>query len=35
VLRAVGASTARDIAVSMGDELVRELGEEISGDLPH
>jgi AbiTii len=35
VLRAVGTSTARDIAVSMGDELVRELGEEIIRDLPH
>jgi len=35
VLRGVGTSAAQQIAVSMGDDLVRELGNEIVGALPH
>jgi AbiTii len=35
VLRAVGTSTAQEVVVSMGDELVRELSSEIIRDLPH
>jgi hypothetical protein len=38
VLRALGvagATTAQKIAIQMGDDLVRELGDEIIRDLPH
>jgi hypothetical protein len=34
-LGAAGATTAQKIAVQMGDEFVRELGDEIIRDLPH
>jgi AbiTii-like protein len=34
-LGVVGKSAAQQVAVSMGDELVRELGEEIVRELPH
>jgi AbiTii-like protein len=35
VLGVTAKSTAQQIAVSMGDELIRELGEEIVRELPH
>jgi hypothetical protein len=34
-LRAAGSSAAQQLAVSMGDELLHELGTEIARELPH
>lgn len=35
LLRTVGPSAAGKLAISMGDELIRELGGEVIRDLPH
>lgn len=35
VLRVAAPSAAQKIAISMGDELIRELGEEVARSLPH
>jgi hypothetical protein len=35
LLRAAGSTAAQKLAVSMGDDLIRELGTEIIRELPH
>ena len=35
VLGRAGASAAKDVAVTMGDDLVREIGQDIIRQLPH
>ena len=35
VLGRAGASAAKDAAVTMGDDLVREIGQDIIRQLPH
>ena len=35
VLRTVGSSAARNLAINMGDELIREIGSEVIRDMPH
>lgn len=35
LLRTAGRSAARDLAIRMGDELIREIGGEIVRELPH
>jgi hypothetical protein len=35
LLRAGGPTAAQKLAISMGDDLIRELGTEIIRELPH
>jgi hypothetical protein len=35
VLGRAGASAAQNVAVTMGDDLVREIGQDIIHQLPH